>query len=227
MKTDLLCFANQRTLYGLKTTGVYDMPVIAPVYEIPNRQHYSWIGFNECMSCKQPSTKMVHFYIHDYQFERVWNNINKYTEILKRFPVVCTPDFSMFTDTPKAVNIMQSYKRQALGAYWQRNGITVIPTVGWVKEDSFRWCFDGVPKRSIVSISTLGVLNNKWADHYFKQGYEEMKRVLEPKEILCYGRLPEWLKGEVTEMGCRVKMFDGFNQVKGIPDEQLYAEMGI
>lgn len=225
MKTNLLEFQNQHKLKNLISTGEYGFPALKPVYEIPNRQHYSWIGFNEVLSHKTPATQMVHFYLHDYQFERVWNNLDKYTKILKRHPLVCTPDFSMFTDTPKAVQLMQAYRQRAVGAYWQQHGLTVIPTVNWSTPDSFDWAFDGLPTNSIISLSTLGSLGNKQTAQAFRVGYEEMKKRLQPKEILCYGRIPAWLQGEVTEMGCRVTRFDSFNQVKGVSDEEYYNEL--
>lgn len=222
MKSSLLNFQNQSKLQGFQTTGKYDFPVVKPVFEIPNRQHYSWIGFNEVLSCKEKYNKMVHFFLYDQQFERTWNNLDKYTKMLKRFPAVLSPDFSYFTDSPKALWVWQTYRQRALAAYWQRAGITVIPTVSWSTPDSFDWCFDGLPTNSIIAVSTLGVLNNKQSTEYFRLGYEEMKRRLTPSEILCYGRIPEWLNGEVTEMGCRVMIFDSFNQVKGTPDEEYY-----
>lgn len=227
MKTNLLEFLNQDKLYNLETEGQYGIPIIKPVYEIPNIEHYNWIGFNEVLSCKKPYNSMVHFMVHDYQFERVWNSLDKYTNVLKKHPLIVTPDFSSFVDSPKALQIWQCYRANAVGAYWQSKGLTVIPKVGWCDESTYDFVFDGLPKDSIVCISTLGFLNNRQYTEWFKNGYEEMKKRLTPKEILCYGRIPEWLKDEVTEMGCRVTRFDSFNQVKGISDEEYYKLLGV
>ena len=36
----------------------------------------------------------------------------------------------------------------------------------------------------------------------FYKGYEEMKKQLQPKKILCYGTVPEEIKDEVQGIGC-------------------------
>lgn len=50
--------------------GYYDIPVIAPVTELPPIRQ--WIGFNYVLSDDDPEGKAVHFFIDDYQFERIW-----------------------------------------------------------------------------------------------------------------------------------------------------------
>ena len=62
--------------------------------------------------------------------------------MFRRFRFVCTPDFSMYTDFPLALQINSHYRKHWLGAYWQSKGITVIPTIFWSDERSFEWCFD-------------------------------------------------------------------------------------
>jgi hypothetical protein len=104
--------------------GAFDIPrILAEVPATPQ----SWIGFNYAKSCKDPANKAVHFFVDDYQFNRLWTNPDAYLDMLRRFKAVCTPDFSTYTDFPKAVQIWNHYRKHWLGAYWQGNGITVIP----------------------------------------------------------------------------------------------------
>ena len=105
--------------------GAFDIPRI--LAEVPTAPQ-SWIGFNYAKSCKDPANKAVHFFVDDYQFNRLWTNPDAYLDMLRRFKAVCTPDFSTYTDFPKAVQIWNHYRKHWLGAYWQGNGITVIPT---------------------------------------------------------------------------------------------------
>ena len=42
------------------------------------------------------------------------------------------------------------WRKHQLGAYWQRVGMTVVPTIGWIDRDSYSWCFDGEPVDSAV-----------------------------------------------------------------------------
>ena len=179
--------------------GEYDIPQIIGVDDVQVKE---WIPFNYVLTCKEPQEKGVHFFLDDYQFERVWNNIDKYTEVLQRFKAVMSPDFSMFTVNPKALQIYQHFRKHFIGAYWQANGLTVIPTINWSDEKSFEWCFDGEPTNSVVAISTVGSMNSKANKEGFYKGYEEMKKRLKPKKILCYGTVAEEIKNEVQGIGC-------------------------
>ena len=179
--------------------GEYDIPQIIGVDDVQVKE---WIPFNYVLTCKEPQEKGVHFFLDDYQFERVWNNIEKYTEVLQRFKAVMSPDFSMFTVNPKALQIYQHFRKHFIGAYWHANGLTVIPTINWADEKSFEWCFDGEPTNSVVAISTVGSMNSKANKDGFYKGYEEMKKQLHPKKILCYGTVPEEIKNEVQGIGC-------------------------
>ena len=179
--------------------GEYDIPQIIGVDDVQVKE---WIPFNYVLTCKDPHEKGVHFFLDDYQFERVWNNIDKYTEVLQRFKAVMSPDFSMFTVNPKALQIYQHFRKHFIGAYWQVNGLTVIPTINWADEKSFEWCFDGEPTNSVVGISTVGSMNSKANKEGFYKGYEKMKKRLKPKKILCYGTVPEEIKDEVQGIGC-------------------------
>ena len=114
--------------------GEYDIPQIVGVDDVQVKE---WIPFNYALTCKESQEKGVHFFLDDYQFERVWNNIDKYTEVLQRFKAVMSPDFSMFTVNPKALQIYQHFRKHFIGAYWQASGLTVIPTINWADEKSF------------------------------------------------------------------------------------------
>lgn len=179
--------------------GEFEIPQIIGTDDVQVKE---WIPFNYVLTCKEPQEKGVHFFLDDYQFERVWNNIDKYTEVLQRFKAVMSPDFSMFTVNPKALQIYQHFRKHFVGAYWQANGLTVIPTINWADEKSFEWCFDGEPTNSVVAISTVGSMNSKANKEGFYKGFEEMKKRIQPKKILCYGTIFEEIKDEVQGIGC-------------------------
>lgn len=167
--------------------GEYEVPAISPIdIDIENAL---LIGFNYAKTEKNPNDKIVHFFLDDYQFTRVWNNPDIYLSVLRRFKAVLSPDFSTYTDFPKAVSIFNHYRKQWLGAYWQSYGINVIPTIGWSTEDSYEYCFDGIPHDSLVCISTVGSFANKENKEAFLRGYKKSLDVLTPKKILFYGKL--------------------------------------
>ena len=136
---------------------------------------------------KKDRNGTAHFFLDDYVFERVWNKPKKYLNILKDYKSVCSPDFSLYTDYPIAVQIWNTYRNRWLGRYWQINGIQVIPTVGWSTPESYDFCFLGIEPRSTVAISSIGILKNPEAIELFIMGFEEMKEQIKPDQIHFYG----------------------------------------
>ena len=167
--------------------GEFDIPVIEPLdFDIKGA---SLIGFNYAKTDKEPENHIVHFYLDDYQFERVWHSPDHYLSVLQRFKAVLSPDFSMYTDFPRAVSIFNHYRKQWCGAYWQENGINVIPTIGWSRPDSFDYCFDGIPRDALVCISTVGMFFDKEHRKKFVDSYHKALDIITPKKILFYGKL--------------------------------------
>lgn len=85
------------------------------------------------MSSKQNNCG-VHFFLDDYQFQRLWNTPDRYIESLQKFSCVLSPDFSLYTDYPTALQIYNHYRKHWIGAYLQLYGIEVIPTICWSDE---------------------------------------------------------------------------------------------
>lgn len=159
------------------------------------------ISFNYVKTTKELSNKLIHFFIDDYQFERLWNNPDKYINMLKKAKYVLTPDFSLYRDMDMAIQLYNTYKSRWVGAYLQSEGIKVIPTVSWSTEESYDFCFEGIEQGSVVAIATYGIAKDKKAKELFYKGYEEMKRRLKPSLILCYG------ESEVPSECLRIKTF--------------------
>ena len=133
----------------------------------------------------------------DYQFERLWNYPDKYIDVLKEYECILSPDFSLYMDMPMPMKIWNIYRSRQIGAYYQSNGIKVIPTISWAERETFEFCFEGIPKGSIVSISTIGVKNNKEALQIWKDGVDEMIKRIEPSTILVYGGKLDYDYGDI------------------------------
>lgn len=170
-----------------------------------------FISFNYAKSCKQKEEKGVHFFVDDYQFYRIWNNPDAYIDMLSDFACVLSPDFSTYTDFPKAIQIYNHYRKHWIGAYMQLYGANVIPTISWSDKDSFEWCFDGEPEGGTVAVSSVGCMNSKEKTEMFVHGYKEMIIRLQPDTIIFYGSVPEQCMGNIV----RVKPFsDKFKEVR-------------
>lgn len=171
-----------------------DIPKIRPIDYEPE----DLLPFNYCRS-KPNYNATVHFFLDDYQFERVWNYKQENIKLLTKFQACLTPDFSLYRDMPIAMQIWNVYRSRYLGKIWQEANIKVIPTVSWSDERSFNFCFDGIATHSIIAISTVGVCKNKEAKKYFFLGIDEVLKRLCPKTIILYGNniLPSQIQKDV------------------------------
>lgn len=147
-------------------------------------------GFNYAKSTADADKrgKGCHFFIDDYQFERVWTQPDKYLRCLSGYDCVLTPDFSLYMDMPDAMQEWNRYRSAALGSYWARNGLVVVPTLSWAQPSSYAFCFDGIPKHSTVATSTVGVARDKEAQAVWFDGMREAMKRLEPSRVLLYGK---------------------------------------
>ena len=160
----------------------WQMPIIKNNNYIPK----DLIGFNYAKTSKEKDVG-IHFYVDDYQFERLWNAPEKYLDVLREYECILTPDFSLYMDMPMPMKIWNIYRSRQIGAYYQSMGIRVIPTISWAEEETFQFCFLGIPKGSIVSVSTIGVKQNSEALQIWEDGMREMIKQIEPSTILVYG----------------------------------------
>lgn len=133
----------------------------------------------------------VHFFLDDYRFETVWSRPRKALEALRPYRILLTPDFSLYRDWPVMLQLWNTYRNRWCGRLWQEEGFTVIPTVSWSTAASYNFCFLGVPRRTVVAVSAVGVdVNAPLEYRLFIDGFAEMVRRLEPIVVLSYGRLP-------------------------------------
>lgn len=177
--------------YESLTNDFWQMPIIRNNGFIPD----DLIGFNYAKTSQKENCG-IHFYIDDYQFERLWNYPEKYIDILSKYDCILSPDFSLYMDMPMPMKIWNIYRSRQIGAYYQSKGIKVIPTISWAEEETFDFCFQGIPQDSIVSISTIGVKQDPNALKIWNDGMKAMIDRIHPSDILVYGgELPFDYKG--------------------------------
>lgn len=193
-----------------RTEGDYDMPLLEPCNYIPDK----WIGFNYAMNTADYDAG-IHFYLDDYQFERVWTSPQRYIEILSNYAAVMTPSYSVYMDMAEPLKIWNVFRSRLLGQMMQDNGLKVIPIVYWADERSYKYCFDGLPVNSTLSVYTVGI-KDKDVWNIWRAGMDELIRRKKPKTLLLYGNgnVPDYdfgrikvipIKNEVTERMKKLK----------------------
>lgn len=178
--------ANAYNLYEFdenRCTGIYDIPTLEKVIHTPK----SLMGFNYCKSTPPQEGIGVHFFLDDYQFERVWNSPEDYCTMLADYDCVLTPDFSLYTNMPIAMMIWNTYRSRLIGQMMQDYGCTVIPTVSWAGADSYDFAFAGLPTGGTIAVSTIGVKRTKDAFDIWVQGMDECMKIVKPYNVIVYG----------------------------------------
>lgn len=138
--------------------------------------------------------KGVHFFIDDYRFEVLYNHPEKVLGKLRKYRFVLTPDYSLYSDMDPWRQIESIGKSRWVGAYWQKNGLTVVPTISWGQPSTFRFCFDSVEKNSAVAVGMIGCKHEKIS---FLKGYQAMLEIIQPSAIICFGKPFAEMEGNI------------------------------
>ena len=90
------------------------------------------IGFDKTnLEDQNHLDRMVHFFLYDYRFERVWKNPEADIEKLSRYRAVLSPDFSMYLEMAPVMQMYNVFRNRWCGAYWASKGIRVTqPSIG-------------------------------------------------------------------------------------------------
>ena len=180
---------------GARFEGIFDIPIIEKPerIEIPS----AIVPFSERNKVTDCNTA-IGFYEMDVKFSEVLIEPEKYVEDFQRFKAMISPDCSLYRDAPLSVQIINVYRNRAIGSYYQRKGIYVIPQIRWGTEATYTTkilpeaiAFSGVEKCSIVAIGTYGCIQHKEDKYHIKAGLEAMLINLEPQVVLVYGPMPK------------------------------------
>ena len=184
-------------------TGLLRIPIIPRFKAKPaDFDNLLLIGFDKTnLEAYNHFNRMVHFFLYDYRFERVWKAPDHDIEKLKYYRAVLSPDFSMYLEMAPVMQLYNVFRNRWCGAYWASKGIRVIPTVNWGEEATFDFCFDGIEKGSVVAVSTYMASehdNRQSQKEWFMAGYHEMLRRIEPEKIICYNTPFPEMQGDIV-----------------------------
>lgn len=183
--------------------GKLQIPVV-PKFQIYNDDFddLRFIGFDRTnLENSKHRDRMVHFFLYDYKFERVWKTPEADLEKLRQYRAVLTPDFSMYLEMSPVMKLYNVFRNRWCGAFGASKGLRVIPTVSWGGEDTFEYCFDGIEKGSTVAVSTyMATAHGNHSDQkdFFLKGYRELLRRIEPETILCYNKPFPEMEGNIV-----------------------------
>ena len=183
------------------------------------------IGFDKThLEDQNHLNRMVHFFLYDYHFERVWKNPDSDIEKLSHYRVVLSPDFSMYLEMAPVMQLYNVFRNRWCGAYWASKEIRVVPTVNWGDESTFDFCFEGIEQGSVVAVSTyMASEHGSRCDQkeWFMAGYNEMLRRIEPEKIICYNTPFPEMQGNLVYVDYERSSWRYMNYERSIGAEDL------
>jgi hypothetical protein len=75
-------------------------------------------------------------------------------------------------------------------ARWEEHGLQVIPNVRWNDPEDYEFCFDGLPSRSQLAVSSVTMMQANADVKNLVHGFQEMLERLEPILVIWHGRVP-------------------------------------
>jgi hypothetical protein len=97
---------------------------------------------------------------------------------------------------------------RAYGYWLGKNGIAVINNVRWGTDETFKYCFEGISKNSMVAIGTCGGSPHKIEDRQrFETGLERLIETLHPHTIIVYGSANYHCFDLLKNKGIRIASF--------------------
>lgn len=174
---------NKNICQYLDTTGQYEMPVVRAINcsipkDIVALYH---IGRYKNEGC------IPHFYTEDRKFESTWTFPCKSLHKIVRYPLIISPDFSVYEDLAFPQKFWNIFRNKVLAAWWQYNGLNVIPNVSWIYGKDYSISFDGWPKHSVIAVNSTGINDYEKCKIMWLEGYKVMLETLKPIHILRYG----------------------------------------
>lgn len=179
----------------------FDIPLCPTTAHEPPKKIVSWEEaqriHGQAITRKNKDYKneaFIHFFMDDDKFDGprmgVWANPKRALNIIKHFAGVITPDFSTYQDFPEPIKVYSTYRMRVFGFWLAQHGIAVINNVRWGTRETWRYCFAGIPKHSIIiiCIGTVGGSPRKLRDRTrFNAGFDEMIEQLQPSTIVVVG----------------------------------------
>lgn len=170
---------------SMKEFGKYEMPKLNPYSGvIPD----DIIPFSAAMAGSDYNCG-VHFYIDDYQFERIWNSPERYVDKLAKYKCVIGPDFSQYADMSYPMRMWNCYRNRVISSFLQKHGVNVVANVTWSLPDSYDYSFDGIPQNSVIAINCSSIIHCNLSKYLWYKGYNEALKRLNPTFIIRYGSI--------------------------------------
>lgn len=151
------------------------------------------LPFNYFAAAMKRPPCWYHCFVADEQFRRLYRYMWRYREILRYVKGMIGADFSLFRDDDSETQANNCRRNRALDYALQQMGVSLIPTAGFAGEETWDWCFDGLPERSTLAVTTNCLGRDPEAKRLFIGGTSAIMNKLQPTALVVCGACPDWI----------------------------------
>jgi hypothetical protein len=130
------------------------------------------------------------FFLSDDRLEPLWSRPERYSTEFRLHGVgaVVEPDFSLWVDDSIETQLHNIKRKKIVARQWQESGLRVAPCLNWASEESFAFCFSGVPVGCPVAFVECRTAGGNDSDRRaFFKGLEQAVKQVQPQHVLIYG----------------------------------------
>lgn len=187
-------FLVARPLWAKFESGKYGIPIMWNTeLSMEDASYTNIIGYRNVSNKNRPNGYIVENFAYDYELETIWRNPWSRISLLRSAFAVLTPDFSVSPEMNEAQIINSTFKNRWLGCFWQQNYIDAIATLSWAEPWTYDICLIGIPYKSPIAVSTIGVKDKSM----FLDGYKYCYEAIKPEYVICFGKPIEGMFGNL------------------------------
>lgn len=175
-------------LPNVELVGPTMMPRLQRIFLKSNPQRM--LPFTEISADSMDLDATVHGYVRDRRLNQFAQGPNARLQALARHHSVVAPDFSVCKGMPIQERIRGVWLSRAVTAFYESRGLTSIPNIRWAELTDLEFALEGLPTKSVVSISTQGLVQDPMLRRILCEGILTVVERLEPETLILYGSQP-------------------------------------
>lgn len=171
---------------GWRRSPRYGLPILEKETYVPDR-----LVLFEKMSRTTDKRGCVIFNQSDKKIDPFWNSPERYFDSLRQFDCVTSPDFSLLLGMERPFMVANVLRSLMLGRRMQDLGMRVIANAMWAQPDSYDFCFEALPRDSVIFVSTVGCTRRIVSREHLVSGLRALVERVRPPGIILYGPMPK------------------------------------
>lgn len=153
------------------------------------RSFYLWQWRSDSLRSAPRDRLIAGFYVDDSRFDCLWDDPAIYVSKMLNLGIrlAISPNYSIWSDAPRAVQLWAVYRARWVARYMQEAGIAVVPDLNWSDDASFDYCLLGIPARPKSASVQIQTVRTHAEIKACVSGLRRCVDAIAPDQLLVYG----------------------------------------